>query len=52
MDEDRREGGFTLVELIEPALAFDATADQRPTAGSVAYAASGATVTPATAGWR
>ena len=33
---------------IEPALAFDAAADQAPTAGSVAYAASGATVTLAT----
>lgn len=33
---------------IEPSLAFDAAADQAPTAGSVAYAASGATVTLAT----
>jgi len=33
---------------IEPALTFDAAADQAPTAGSVAYAASGATVTLAT----
>jgi prepilin-type N-terminal cleavage/methylation domain-containing protein len=33
---------------IEPALAFDAAADQAPTAGSVAYAASGSTVTLAT----
>jgi prepilin-type N-terminal cleavage/methylation domain-containing protein len=33
---------------IEPALTFDAVADQPPTAGSVAYAASGATVTLAT----
>jgi prepilin-type N-terminal cleavage/methylation domain-containing protein len=33
---------------IEPALAFDAVADQAPTAGSVAYAASGSTVTLAT----
>jgi hypothetical protein len=32
----------------EPSLAFDAAADQAPTAGSVAYAASGATVTLAT----
>jgi prepilin-type N-terminal cleavage/methylation domain-containing protein len=38
------------VELvaIEPALAFDAAADQAPTASSVAYAASGSTVTLAT----
>ncbi len=33
---------------IEPALTFDAAADQAPTAGSVAYAVSGATVTLAT----
>jgi prepilin-type N-terminal cleavage/methylation domain-containing protein len=33
---------------IEPALVFDAAADQPPTTGSVAYAASGATVTLAT----
>ena len=33
---------------IEPALTFDAAADQAPTTGSVAYAASGATVTLAT----
>jgi type IV pilus assembly protein PilA len=33
---------------IEPALVFDAAADQAPTAGSVAYAASGSTVTLAT----
>jgi prepilin-type N-terminal cleavage/methylation domain-containing protein len=33
---------------IEPSLTFDATADQAPTVGSVAYAASGATVTLAT----
>ena len=30
---------------IEPSLTFDAAADQAPTAGSVAYAVSGATVT-------
>jgi prepilin-type N-terminal cleavage/methylation domain-containing protein len=33
---------------IEPSLTFDAAADQAPTAGSVAYAASGTTVTLAT----
>jgi prepilin-type N-terminal cleavage/methylation domain-containing protein len=33
---------------IEPSLTFDAAAGQAPTAGSVAYAASGATVTLAT----
>jgi prepilin-type N-terminal cleavage/methylation domain-containing protein len=33
---------------IEPSLTFDAAADQAPTAGSIAYAASGATVTLAT----
>jgi prepilin-type N-terminal cleavage/methylation domain-containing protein len=33
---------------IEPALVFDAAADQAPAAGSVAYAASGSTVTLAT----
>ena len=33
---------------IEPALIFDAAADQAPTAGSIAYAASGSTVTLAT----
>ena len=33
---------------IEPALTFDAAADQPPTAGSVAYAAGGTTVTLAT----
>jgi prepilin-type N-terminal cleavage/methylation domain-containing protein len=33
---------------IEPSLAYDAAADQAPTVGSVAYAASGATVTLAT----
>jgi prepilin-type N-terminal cleavage/methylation domain-containing protein len=33
---------------IEPALVFDAAADQAPTAGTVAYAASGTTVTLAT----
>jgi prepilin-type N-terminal cleavage/methylation domain-containing protein len=33
---------------IEPALVFDAAADQAPTTGSVAYAASGSTVTLAT----
>lgn len=33
---------------IEPALIFDAAADQAPTAASVAYAASGSTVTLAT----
>ena len=33
---------------IEPALVFDAAADQPPTVGSVAYAASGSTVTLAT----
>ena len=33
---------------IEPSLAFDTNADQAPVAGSVAYAASGATVTMAT----
>ena len=33
---------------IEPALAFDAAADQAPITGSIAYAASGSTVTLAT----
>jgi prepilin-type N-terminal cleavage/methylation domain-containing protein len=33
---------------IEPSLTYDAAADQAPTAGSIAYAASGATVTLAT----
>jgi prepilin-type N-terminal cleavage/methylation domain-containing protein len=33
---------------IEPALTFDAAADQAPSTGSIAYAASGATVTLAT----
>lgn len=33
---------------IEPSLAYDAAADQAPTVGSIAYAASGATVTLAT----
>jgi prepilin-type N-terminal cleavage/methylation domain-containing protein len=33
---------------IEPALTFDAAADQAPTAGSIAYTVSGATVTLAT----
>jgi prepilin-type N-terminal cleavage/methylation domain-containing protein len=33
---------------IEPALVFDAAADQAPSTGSVAYAASGSTVTLAT----
>jgi prepilin-type N-terminal cleavage/methylation domain-containing protein len=33
---------------IEPALAFDVAADQAPTAGSIAYAASGSLVTLAT----
>jgi Tfp pilus assembly protein PilE len=33
---------------IEPALVFDAAADQAPTAGSVAYVVSGSTVTLAT----
>jgi prepilin-type N-terminal cleavage/methylation domain-containing protein len=33
---------------IEPSLTYDAAADQPPTAGSVAYAASGTTVTLAT----
>lgn len=33
---------------IEPSLVYDAAADQAPTVGSIAYAASGATVTLAT----
>ena len=47
-DKEAYTQGRAELAAIEPSLVYDAAADQAPTVGSIAYAASGATVTLAT----